>query len=156
MRRLALLIGWLVLAAAPAVAAELPAVFAKRSLRVGALVTAADVELRPLAEHRAAGVATSLYAVVGQEVRRNLYVNRPVMTEDVGAPTVVQRNSLVTLAYASGSLELTALGRAIDSAGLHEPIRVVNIDSRVTVVGKVTGPGMVRVGGPIGPLGAAP
>jgi flagellar basal body P-ring formation protein FlgA len=148
MRRFALIIGGLVLAAAPAVAADLPAVFAKRSVRAGALVTAADVELRPLPEHRAAGVATSLDAVVGQEVRRNLSVDRPVMLEDIGVPTVIRRNSLVTLAYASGGLELTALGRAIDSAGLDEPIRVVNIDSRVTVVGRVTGPGMVRVGGP--------
>jgi flagella basal body P-ring formation protein FlgA len=156
MKRLVLLIGCLALAAAPAFATELPAVFAKRTLRVGALVTAADVELRPLVEHRAAGVATSLAEVVGKEVRRNLYVNRPIMTEDLGAPTVVHRNSLVTLAYASGSLELTALGRAIDSAGLHELIRVVNIDSRVTVVGQVTGPGRVRVGGAIGPAGAAP
>src|SRR5918996_2574258 len=154
MRRFALLIGSLVLAATPAAAADLPAVFAKRTVRAGALVTAADVELQPLPEHRAAGVATSLDAVIGREVRRNLYVNRPVMTEDVGAPTVVQRNSLVTLAYASGGLELSALGRAIDSAGLDEPIRVVNIDSRVTVVGKVTGPGMVRVGSPIGASGA--
>jgi flagellar basal body P-ring formation protein FlgA len=156
MRHLALLIASLALVAAPAAAADVPAVFAKRTLRVGALVTAADVELQSLAEHRAAGVATSLEAVVGQEVRRNLYANRPVMTEDVGAPTVVHRNSLVTIAYASGSLQLTALGRAIDSAGLHEPIRVVNIDSRVTVVGKVTGPGTVRVGGPIAPSGATP
>jgi flagella basal body P-ring formation protein FlgA len=148
MRRFALIIGGLVLAATPAVAADLPAVFAKRSVRAGALVTAADVELRPLPEHRAAGVATSLDAVVGQEVRRNLSVDRPVMLEDIGVPTVIRRNSLVTLAYASGGLELTALGRAIDSAGLDEPIRVVNIDSRVTVVGRVTGPGMVRVGGP--------
>jgi flagellar basal body P-ring formation protein FlgA len=156
MRRLVLLIGCLVLAAAPAIAADLPAVFAKRTLRAGALVTAADIELRPLAEHRAAGVATTLDSVIGQEVRRNLYVNRPVMAQDVGVPTVVHRNSLVTLAYASGSLEVTALGRAIDSAGLHEPIRVVNIDSRATVVGRVTGPGMVRVGSPTGIAGATP
>jgi flagella basal body P-ring formation protein FlgA len=149
MRRFALLIGGLVLAATPTVAADLPAVFAKRSVRAGALVTAADVELRPLPEHRTAGVATSLDAVVGQEVRRNLYVDRPVLLEDIGVPTVIRRNSLVTLAYTSGSLELTALGRAIDSAGLDEPIRVVNIDSRVTVVGRVTGPGMVRVGSPV-------
>jgi flagella basal body P-ring formation protein FlgA len=155
MRRL-LLIGCLVLAAAPAFATDVPAVVAKRTLRVGALVTAADVELQPLAEHRAGGVATSLDAVVGQEVRRNLYANRPVLLEDVGAPTVVHRNSLVTLAYASGGLELTAVGRAIDSAGLHELIRVVNIDSRMTVVGQVTGPGMVRVGGVAAPAGAAP
>jgi flagella basal body P-ring formation protein FlgA len=156
MRRLALLIGGLVLAATPTVAADLPAVFAKRSVRAGALVTAADVELRPLPEHPTAGVATRLDAVVGQEVRRNLYVNRPVMLEDIGVPTVVHRNSLVTLAYGSGGLELSALGRAIDSAGLDEPIRVVNIDSRVTVVGRVTGPGMVRVGSPIGPSRGAP
>jgi flagellar basal body P-ring formation protein FlgA len=148
MRRFALLIGGLVLAATPTVAADLPAVFAKRSVRAGALVTAADVELRPLPEHRTGGVATSLDAVVGQEVRRNLYVDRPVLLDDIGVPTVIRRNSLVTLAYTSGSLELTALGRAIDSAGLDEPIRVVNIDSRVTVVGRVTGPGMVRVGSP--------
>ncbi len=155
MRRLVAPLVCLALAAAPAVAADLPAVFAKRTLRVGALVTAADVELRPLAEHRAGGVATALDAVVGQEVRRNLYVNRPVMLADVGAPTVVQRNSLVTLAYASGGLILTAVGRAIDSAGLHELIRVVNIDSRATVVGRVTGPGMVQVAGAGGAAGAA-
>jgi flagellar basal body P-ring formation protein FlgA len=149
MRRFALLISGLILAATPTVAADLPAVFAKRSVRAGALVTAADVELRPLPEHRTAGVATSLDAVVGQEVRRNLSVDRPVMLEDIGVPTVIRRNSLVTLAYTSGSLELTALGRAIDSAGLGEPIRVVNVDSRVTIVGRVTGPGMVRVGSPI-------
>jgi flagella basal body P-ring formation protein FlgA len=156
MRRLALLIACLALPAWPALAGDPPAVFAKRTVRVGAVVTAADVELRPLAEQRAAGVASSLAAVIGREVRRNLYVDRPVMAQDVGAPTVVHRNSLVTLAFASGSLTLTALGRAIDSGGLHEPVRVVNVDSRVTVVGEVTGPGMVRVGSPTRPAGAAP
>lgn len=156
MRRFALLIACLALPAMPVLADDLPAVFAKRTVRVGAIVTAADVELRPLAEHRAAGVAPSLDAVIGREVRRNLYVDRPVMAQDLGAPTVVHRNSLVTLAFASGGLTLTALGRAIDSGGLHEPVRVVNVDSRVTVVGHVTGPGMVRVDGPAGPVGAAP
>jgi flagella basal body P-ring formation protein FlgA len=139
------LAGCLALLAAPAVAADPRAVFAKRTLRVGALVATEDVELRALPEHRAAGVAASLAEVVGREVRRNLYANRPVMTDDVGAPTVIHRNSLVTIAYRRGPLELTALGRAVDSAGLHEPIRVVNVDSRVTVVGMVTAPGLVRV-----------
>ena len=143
----------LILAVAPAMAEDATAVFAKRTVRVGAVVAAEDVELRELPDHRAAGVAASLEEVVGYEVRRNLYANRPVMMEDVGAPTIVHRNTLVTLAYRSGALELTALGRAVDSAGLHEPIRVVNVDSRVTVVGTVTGPGMVRVDGPKRPFG---
>jgi flagella basal body P-ring formation protein FlgA len=153
MGRLLLLAGCLALLAAPAAAGDPLAVFAKRTVRVGAVVGAEDVELRALPEHRAAGVATSLQEVVGHEVRRNLYADRPVMAEDVGAPTVIHRNTLVTLAYRSGALELTALGRAVDSAGLHEAIRVVNVDSRLTVVGTVTGPGMVRVDGMMRPPG---
>jgi flagellar basal body P-ring formation protein FlgA len=153
MTRFALLAACLTLIAGPAMAAEATAVFAKRTVRVGAIVTAEDVELRELPDHLAAGVAVRLEEVIG--VRRNLYANRPVMAEDVGSPTVVHRNSLVTLAYRSGALELTALGRAIDSAGLHEPIRVVNVDSRVTVVGTVTAPGVVRVDGAILPSGGA-
>jgi flagella basal body P-ring formation protein FlgA len=155
MTRFALLAACLTLIAGPAMAAEATAVFAKRTVRVGAIVTAEDVELRELPDHLAAGVAVRLEEVIGYEVRRNLYANRPVMAEDVGSPTVVHRNSLVTLAYRSGALELTALGRAIDSAGLHEPIRVVNVDSRVTVVGTVTAPGVVRVDGAILPSGGA-
>jgi flagella basal body P-ring formation protein FlgA len=147
MPRIASLAACLALITASAMAGDATTVFAKRTVRVGAVVTAKDVELREFPEHLAAGVAASLEQVIGYEVRRNLYANRPVMMEDVGAPTVVRRNSLVTLAYRSGALELTALGRAIDSAGLDEPIRVVNIDSRVTVVGTVMAPGLVRVDG---------
>ena len=70
---------------------------------------------------------------------------------DLGAaPTVVARNTLVTLAYRRGNIELTTLGRALDHAGLHQPVRVVNVDSRLTVVGTVAGPGMVRIGAPGG------
>jgi len=161
MRLAPFLAGWclgavLALAAAPAAAADPTAVFAKRTIRAGTVVTTADVELRPLPEHRTAGVAARLDEVIGYEVRRNLYADRPVLIEDLGAPTVVARNSLVTIAYRTGNLELTALGRAIDSAGLHEMIRVVNVDSRVTVVGTVIAPGMVRVGRLMRPVGAAP
>jgi flagellar basal body P-ring formation protein FlgA len=153
MRHIAFLAACLALITAPASAAEVAAAFAKRTVRVGTVVTAADVEMRELPEHRASGVAASLEQVIGHEVRRNLYANRPILIEDIGTPTVVRRNSLVTLAYRSGALVLTALGRAVDSAGLHEPVRVVNIDSRLTVVGTVTGPGMVRVDGSIRPSG---
>ncbi|MGH6944246.1 MAG: flagellar basal body P-ring formation chaperone FlgA [Geminicoccaceae bacterium] len=141
----------MLLAGGPALADDMLAVFAKRTLRVGALIVAEDVELRKLPEHRAAGVAERLEDVVGREVRRNLYAGRPVQMEDIGAPTVVERNSLVTLAYASNHLELSTVGRALDSGGLNEAVRVVNIDSRITIVGVVAGPGVVRVGSPTEP-----
>jgi flagella basal body P-ring formation protein FlgA len=142
-----LILGWLTaLVVAPASASEVTAVFAKRTLRVGTLVTAADVERGTLPEHRAAGVIARLEDAIGREVRRNLYAGRPVAAEDLGVPTVVERNSLVTVAYRQGSIELTTIGRALDSAGLHELVRVINLDSRSTIVGTVTAPGIVRVG----------
>jgi flagella basal body P-ring formation protein FlgA len=141
------MLGWLAaLAVAPALASEVPAVFAKRTLRVGALITAADVEMRAVPEHRAAGLISRPEEAIGREVRRNLYAGRPVEAEDLGVPTVVERNSLVTLAYRRGSIELTTIGRALDSAGLHELVRVINLDSRSTIVGIVAAPGIVRVG----------
>jgi flagella basal body P-ring formation protein FlgA len=155
MRHILLIAGFSVLVGAPATAEQPLAVFAKRTVRVGAVVTAQDVELRQLPEHRAAGLAQSLDDVVGHEVRRNLYASRPVMTDDVGAPTLVHRNSLITLVYTSGNLELIAVGRAMDSAGLYEPLRAVNVDSRATVIGTVTGPGTVRVRGSMLQSGAA-
>ena len=148
-----LLVALMLLAGGPALADDTPAVFAKRTLRVGALITTEDVELRKLPEQRAAGVLERLDDVVGREVRRNLYAGRPVQTADIGAPTIVERNSLVTLAYAAGNLELSTVGRALDSGGLNEAVRVVNVDSRITIVGVVTGPGTVRVGSLAEPAG---
>jgi flagella basal body P-ring formation protein FlgA len=146
MLRLLVFTGLAALLIAPALASEVPAVVAKRTLRVGALVTAADVELRTVPEHRAAGLITRIEEAIGREVRRNLYAERPVEVEDLGVPTVVERNSLVTVAYRRGTIELTTIGRALDSAGLHELVRVMNLDSRSTIVGMVAAPGVVRVG----------
>jgi flagellar basal body P-ring formation protein FlgA len=142
-----LILGWfMALAVTPAVAGEVPAVFATRTLRVGALVTAADIEIGRIPEHRAAGVLGRPEEAIGREVRRNLYAGRPIVAEDLGVPTVVERNSLVTVAYRRGGIELTTIGRALDSAGLQELVRVINLDSRTTIVGTVAAPGIVRVG----------
>lgn len=138
--------------ATPALGGEVSAAYATRTLRVGALVTAADVELRALPEHRAAGVIQRLEEAIGREVRRNLYADRPIEAGDLGVPTVVHRNNLVTLAYRRGNIEIRTVGRALDSAGLHEMVRVTNLDSRNTVVGTVAAPGVVQVG----PTGARP
>lgn len=153
----ALLLAWLAaVAVGPAAASEVTAVFATRTLRVGALVTPQDVALRALPERRAAGVATRLEEVVGREVRRNLYAERPISPDDLGAPTLVHRNSLITLVYHRGNIQLTTVGRALDSAGLQETVRVVNVDSRATVLGTVLAPGVVGVGGRVAPAGHRP
>lgn len=127
--------------------ADVTVVLAKRAVRPGVVVTAADIELGVVPDHRASGLATSLDQVVGQEVRRALSLQRPVRLEDIGPRTAVERNSLVSIAYSRDRVRLTAIGRALDRGGLGEQIRVVNVDSRATVVGQIMGPGMVEVAG---------
>ncbi|WGF87611.1 flagellar basal body P-ring formation chaperone FlgA [Marinivivus vitaminiproducens] len=129
------------------VLADVTVVVAKRTVRPGVVVTAADVGLGPIADHRASGAATRLDQVIGQEVRRALSLQRPVRLEDLGPPTAVERNSLVSVAYSRDRVRLTTIGRALDRGGLGEQIRVVNIDSRAVVVGQIMGPGMVEVAG---------
>ena len=75
----------------------------------------------------------------------NLYPNRPIREQDLGMPTLVQRNEMVSLVYAIGGLRITAEGRALSRAGAGEPVRVMNMASRSTVTGVAVQAGVVEV-----------
>ena len=83
--------------------------------------------------------------VIGLEARVNLYPGRPLLTRDLGLPTVVERNAVVPLLYQSGGLTITLEGRALGRAGEGEPVRVMNLSSRNTVTGVATATGAVVV-----------
>jgi hypothetical protein len=57
-----------------------------------------------------------------------------------GAATI-RRGDAVTLVYVAPGLQLTARGRALNDAALGEAVRVVNLQSNVTVEAVATGPG---------------
>ena len=50
------------------------------------------------------------------------------------------------MTYARGGLTIVAEGRALGRAGLGERVRVLNLDSKAVVTGRVTGFGEVEVG----------
>jgi flagella basal body P-ring formation protein FlgA len=113
-----------------------------RPLRVGSILTERDV-------HRAKGEAKGIYLtdlsdVVGKQTRIALYKGRPLRPEDLGSPTVVRRNQIVTITFQRGGLSLRAEGRALDKGALGERIRVLNIDSRRTVFATITGPAAAK------------
>jgi len=83
---------------------------------------------------------------IGQEARVNLYANRPIAAGDVGPPAIIERNQIVTLRYDSGPLTIAADARALDRAGIGDPLRVMNLASRKTVTGYVAPDGSVVVG----------
>ncbi len=57
------------------------------------------------------------------------------------AQAAIRRGDAVTLVYIAPGLQLTARGRALNDAAVGEPVRIVNLQSNVTVEAVVTGPG---------------
>ncbi|GAA0290660.1 flagellar basal body P-ring formation chaperone FlgA [Rhodovulum strictum] len=129
-------------AAAPApVTAEM--VVATRTIRGQTILGPEDVTL---AEGTMAGALTDPFDAIGQEARVNLYAGRPIMAGDIGAPAIVERNQIVTIFYRNGAVNIAADGRAMERAGVGDPVRVMNLASRTTVTGFVAPNGTVTVG----------
>lgn len=118
-----------------AAASEVPR--AARTLRVGTIVSAADLA--------APASSAAIDALSGLEVRRVIYVGRPVRAADLGPPTLVHRNEIVTMELRMRSLSLRTEGRALDAGGAGERIRVLNLESRTAVIATVIAPGRVGV-----------
>jgi len=119
-----------------------PAVIATRPIPSRTVLTAADVALRP--SPFGGGLADPAEAI-GMETRVALYAGRPIRAEDIGPPALVERNALVLLRYERGALVITAEGRALDRGALGDRIRVTNLSSRQTVVGRIAADGAVEV-----------
>ncbi len=83
--------------------------------------------------------------LVGQQVRRMLPEGRPVMTQSVMAPLVIDRGDRVRIRFEDGALVLTAPGRALGDAAAGDTVRVVNLVSNLTLVGTASGDGIVEV-----------
>jgi flagella basal body P-ring formation protein FlgA len=130
-------------AAAPAQDAKpYRAVVAVRPLRARSRIEADDVALRPSATP---GPFELLEDVIGMEARATIYAGRPVHPADIGPAALVERNALVSMQYQAGGLSIVAEGRALGRAGIGEPVRVMNLDSRATVTARVVAPGVVEV-----------
>ena len=112
---------------------------ANRTLRAGTILAPGDLAMR------GDGDATRMEALVGQEVRRAVYAGHVVLPGDLGPPTLVHRNDIVTMTFRSGALGLRTEGRALGSGGIGEKVEVMNLDSRLVVRALVTGSRQVEV-----------
>jgi flagella basal body P-ring formation protein FlgA len=83
--------------------------------------------------------------LVGQQVRRMLPEGRPVMTQSVMAPLVIDRGERVRIRFQDGALVLTAPGRALGDAAAGDTVRVVNLVSNLSLVGTARADGIVEV-----------
>jgi flagellar basal body P-ring formation protein FlgA len=83
---------------------------------------------------------------LGLEARVTIYAGRPIRSQDLGAPALVDRNQLVSLIYLSGSLAISIEGRALERGAEGDVVRAMNLGSRTTVNGRVGADGAIYVG----------
>lgn len=126
-------------AAAAMTTSEAAGVHAATALRPGAILTAADIEVR------AEGGIHSPDQFIGMELIRAVYPGQQIRLSDLRAPTLVKRNDIVSIEYRHGALAIIADARALDRGAAGDRIRVMNLGSRTTITATVTGAGRTEV-----------
>lgn len=117
-----------------------------RRLMPDEIVTEADITTISLPYRRVGMFAViSKHKLIGMQVKRVLASGRPVMTQSVMAPNIIDRGDRVSIKYKHGAMSLSAPGKAISDAHLDQDVRVVNLISNKTVIGMARADGIVEV-----------
>jgi flagellar basal body P-ring formation protein FlgA len=127
-----------------------------RGVERNEVIKASDVviERRPKAE-----VGNDLAArdrAVGMQARRQLRVGQALKTADLARPDLVQKDQAVVLIYQAVGLHLTIRGKALEGGTEGDVVSVMNLQSKRTVTGVVTGRGQVSINAPSIPGSPAP
>jgi flagella basal body P-ring formation protein FlgA len=122
------------------------AVVLARAIKRGQVIRPDDVvaERRPrveLGEDRVGGIDLA----VGMAAQRPLHSGQALKQSDLMRPEMVQRNEMVTLVFEVPGVTLTMRGKALETGAEGDTIGVVNLESKRTVQGTITGAGRVTV-----------
>ncbi len=126
-----------------ATSAAAETIVAAHAIRAQTVIGESDLAV--VAETMTGGIS-DISVIVGQEARVNLYPGRAIHLSDIGRPAIIERNQLVVMTYVLGGLTISVDGRVLDRGGVGERVRVMNMDSRLTVIGRVMADGTIEVG----------
>lgn len=112
----------------------------------GERITKTDLGSVKLPLARVGGyTVTSHDDLVGMEVRRMLAQGRPIMTQSVTQPIIIDRGDRISIRYDDGMLALSAPGKALSDAHEGQEIRVVNLASNTSLTGVAVEKGIVEI-----------
>jgi flagella basal body P-ring formation protein FlgA len=117
-----------------------------RALARGDVVKAADLVLERRAKSEGpADAIVTIEQAVGLAARRPLRAGHALRESELMKPELVHRNEMVTLVYEVPGILLTVRGKAMESGSVGDVVNVLNIQSKRTIQGTVSGPGRVTV-----------
>jgi len=123
------------------------AAIATHGLARGELIKQSDItiERRPKSEFAAEPPAAD---VIGLAARANLRAGQGLRNSDLMKLEVVKKNDMVLLHYEVPGIVLTMRGQALDSGSEGDTVNVLNISSKRTIQGVISGPGRVTIPSP--------
>lgn len=124
------------------------AVVLMRAVDRNEIIKASDVavERRPRMEI-GRDVAVSAQ-VIGMQARRQLRLGQALRQSDVAKPDLVQRDQAVTIVYHAAGITLTIRGKALENGTDGDVVNVMNLQSKRTFSGIVSGRNQVLVSAP--------
>ncbi len=117
-----------------------------KSIRKGTLISESDLTLHDVTHNLVNDmIAQDMMQLIGQEAKKTLYQNKPILLRDVGSMTMIKRNDTVTMEFKQGGMTLQTIGRAMDDGGIGDTIKVMNEQSKKIVTGRINKQGAVDV-----------
>ncbi|NLS27288.1 hypothetical protein S2M10_22830 [Sphingomonas sp. S2M10] len=139
------LLGLLLRVAVPA--EDVPVAVVQQPVARGERIEMGDLSIETRPEASARG-ALRPEDVVGMDATRTLNPGTLLRRGDVMKPQLVKRGEPVTARIVSGTLLITAAGRALGSGAQGDPVRIVVNATNRTLDGIVDGSGTVRISTP--------
>jgi flagella basal body P-ring formation protein FlgA len=84
-------------------------------------------------------------SALGMQMRRPMRAGQALRVADLAKPDLVQKDQGVTVVYQTAGLYLTTRGKALDNGTEGDVVSVMNLQSKHTVTGVVTGRGQVTI-----------
>jgi flagellar basal body P-ring formation protein FlgA len=117
-----------------------------RALARGDLVKASDITIARKSRADLKGdPGGSAEQLIGLEARVAIAAGEPLRRVDLVKPDRIKRDESVTLIYEVPGILLTCRGKALEAGADGDVISVLNVQSKRTVQGTVSGPGRVVV-----------
>ncbi len=121
-------------------------IVARNSLPRGAIIGPSDITMkhRDLSRlHR--GYLENKQLVLGKKLRQRMRKNQVVTPSQLETPNAIKRNNKVTIVASNKTLQIRMAGKALQSGGLGDLIRVRNESSKKELDARIIAPGIVEV-----------
>lgn len=116
----------------------------------GDIIGKDDIEWIEVSQSRLQRTAlTDASRLIGMAAKRAISEGKPVSANDIRRPKVVNKGEIVVMVLSTPMMRLTAKGKALESGGTGDTIRISNSQTSTVVEGVITGPGHIRIDGPV-------